>query len=78
MQTHNTHVLGIKNNIPRTCEMQNGEEHTKEKFTRHKKFTWFTTKGYVHRVAAIFHYKIGRLQRWHENTLTNPNPKYTQ
>ena len=36
MQTHNTHVLGIKNNIPRTCEMQNREEHTKEKFTRHK------------------------------------------
>jgi hypothetical protein len=66
-----------KNNIPRTCEMQNGEEHTKEKFTRHKIYVVHHL-GYVHRVAAIFHYKIGRLQRWHENTLTNPNPKYTQ
>ena len=28
--------LTNKNNIPRTCEMQNGEEHVKEKFTRHK------------------------------------------
>ena len=32
-----------KNNIPRTCEMQNGEEHTKEKIHTAQKFTWFTT-----------------------------------
>ena len=36
-------MLGIKNNIPRTCEMQNGEEHTKEKIHTTQKFTWFTT-----------------------------------
>jgi hypothetical protein len=47
----------------------------KKKFTRHKIYVVHHL-GYVHRVAAIFHYKIGRLQRWHENTLTNPNPKY--
>ena len=38
-----TSLLGIKNNIPRTCEMQNGEEHTKEKIHTTQKFTWFTT-----------------------------------
>jgi hypothetical protein len=31
-----------KNNIPRICEMQNGEEHTK-KNSHDTKFTWFTT-----------------------------------
>ena len=32
-----------KNNNPRTCEMQNGEEHTKEKIHTTQKFAWFTT-----------------------------------
>ena len=32
-----------KNNIPRTCEMQNGEEHAKEKNSHDTKFTWFIT-----------------------------------
>ena len=34
-----------KNNIPRTCEMQNGEEHAKEKNSHDTKFTWFTTRA---------------------------------
>jgi hypothetical protein len=36
-QPRGLHRVRNKNNIPRTCEMQNGEEHAKEKkFTRHK------------------------------------------
>jgi hypothetical protein len=70
-------MLGIKTIFLELvrCKM---EKNTQKKNSHDTKIYVVHHLGYVHRVAAIFHYKIGRLQRWHKNTLTNPNPKYTQ
>ena len=63
-----------KDNIPRTCEMQNGEEHTKEKIHTTQKIYVVHNLGYIHRIVEIFHYKIERLQRWHEKHSHKPKP----